>query len=1197
MSMSERYSDEETSQVFANNNVGQHSSSDGRGSGTNTGSSSELDEKAAAQKLAEKKVTKSILLSKLFLVVTILLSAAGIALFTYFYTSSLETSKFETQFEEDAQEIIRISESNVEKAFATLEDFSRTITSLSSVGGVNESFPLLTIPDFEIRARDFSDVVGASWVGFVPAVTNETRAAYELYAYQNQGWIQDMYDAAGTNETAEPIIGPIYKYVADANSSTGIGFAVEDDTPLSYPLWQMYPPFEIFGLKTNLWVGFNLLSSVDYTGAIADATTNRKSVLADLSHDNIFGRATTEGIVASPESFVLQPVFSANDDEDADIVGFLLVFLPWDIFFTNILSDEERKVVVLVESSCGGSGDFEVIGSEVTTLPPFVVPANVTEGEGEELREAYHSIHINDEIHAQSEFAEFLRCQGDGCSELGCDFVLHIFPAPDNDDAFYSTLPLYMTLAVLVLFAFTSLVFLLYDFYVQRRNNKVIETAFRTNAIVAKLFPTQIHDRLFGMHEDKSPPLKGGGMMGRSSITQSSKFKLNSFLSSTAMNPTNPTDSTSFTQERGSLADFFPAATVMFGDVKGFSAWASVRSPTDVFTLLETIYGAFDKLAKKRKILKVESIKDSYLAVCGVPTPREDHAIIMARFAQECNSEMNRLVRFLEKMLGPDTSSLSMRFGLHSGPVTAGVLRGAKARFQLFGDTVNTAARMESTGEAGRIHVSEETAKLLEVRGKGRWLTPRATSIVAKGKGTLQTYWVNRRSGDGSVISGSNKGESQNLAKDLTVANGGSAWLKLDPKLQRIVDWNTELLLKLLKQIVARRRSTKQDAKVTPATSIKRLEGATVIDEVTETVKLPKFKACSKTLVSPDEIEFDDAVENQLEDFISKIALMYRKNPFHNYEHASHVTMSVNKMLSRIVAPEIEQQAEVKEYEAKLHDNTYGITSDPLTQFAVVFSALIHDADHPGVPNSTMVHEAGPLALRYHNKSVAEQNSVDLAWNLLMKEDYKDLRSCIYTTQAELERFRQWVVTAVMSTDIVDKDLKKLRNARWDLAFSEDKDTSTSSTALDLNRKATIVVEHIIQASDISHTMQHWHVYLKWNEKFFNEMYNAYLDGRSDKDPASFWYEGEIGFFDFYIIPLAKKLKDCGVFGVSSDEYLDYALANRREWAVRGKEVVKGYIARHAEQQSAAEPAQRPVSVLNKSVLFDDIPITNEIEC
>ena len=76
------------------------------------------------------------------------------------------------------------------------------------------------------------------------------------------------------------------------------------------------------------------------------------------------------------------------------------------------------------------------------------------------------------------------------------------------------------------------------------------------------------------------------------------------------------------------------------------------------------------------------------------------------------------------------------------------------------------------------------------------------------------------------------------------------------------------------------------------------------------------------------------------------------------------------------------------------------------------------------------------------------------------------------------------------------------------------------------------------------------------NERLFREMYKAYKEGRADKDPSEFWYEGEIGFFDFYIIPLAKKLKDCGVFGKSSDEYLNYALNNREEWKARGRDVV-----------------------------------------
>ena len=83
------------------------------------------------------------------------------------------------------------------------------------------------------------------------------------------------------------------------------------------------------------------------------------------------------------------------------------------------------------------------------------------------------------------------------------------------------------------------------------------------------------------------------------------------------------------------------------------------------------------------------------------------------------------------------------------------------------------------------------------------------------------------------------------------------------------------------------------------------------------------------------------------------------------------------------------------------------MTSDPITQFAIVLSALIHDVDHPGVPNATLVKEGTELAAHYKNKSVAEQHSVDLAWDLLMSDKYKDLCGCIYKTQAELERLRQ----------------------------------------------------------------------------------------------------------------------------------------------------------------------------------------------
>ena len=86
--------------------------------------------------------------------------------------------------------------------------------------------------------------------------------------------------------------------------------------------------------------------------------------------------------------------------------------------------------------------------------------------------------------------------------------------------------------------------------------------------------------------------------------------------------------------------------------------------------------------------------------------------------------------------------------------------------------------------------------------------------------------------------------------------------------------------------------------------------------------------------------------------------------------------------------------------------------------------------------------------------------------------------------------------------------MKQLRNTRWEKAFAvPDRSENPRDTT---NRKATIVIEHLIQASDVAHTMQHWHIYRKWNECLFEEMYKAFREGRSDKDPKDFWYKGEI---------------------------------------------------------------------------------------
>lgn len=283
--------------------------------------------------------------------------------------------------------------------------------------------------------------------------------------------------------------------------------------------------------------------------------------------------------------------------------------------------------------------------------------------------------------------------------------------------------------------------------------------------------------------------------------------------------------------------------------------------------------------------------------------------------------------------------------------------------------------------------------------------------------------------------------------------------------------------------------------------------------------------------------------------------------------------MSVSKLLTRIVAPDaiMLQEEEGATLAASLHDHTYGITSDPLTQFACVLSALIHDTDHCGVSNVQLIKEGSTVARFFKEKSVAEQNSICVAWEKLMDPNFAELRKAIYAEPSELDRFRQLVVNNVLATDLFDKELQALRKKRWDMAFQRLGDNSNAVD--DVNRKATVVMEHLIQASDVAHTMQHWHIYQKWNERLFAEMMTAFKDGRMDSDPSLTWFEGELGFFDDYVIPLANKLKECGVFGVSSDEYLNYAMENRREWANKGEEVIQRYISKY--QAEVAENAEK----------------------
>jgi hypothetical protein len=248
----------------------------------------------------------------------------------------------------------------------------------------------------------------------------------------------------------------------------------------------------------------------------------------------------------------------------------------------------------------------------------------------------------------------------------------------------------------------------------------------------------------------------------------------------------------------------------------------------------------------------------------------------------------------------------------------------------------------------------------------------------------------------------------------------------------------------------------------------------------------------------------------------------------HNFEHASHVAMSTNKMLSSL-------------------SNNYGVETDPLTQLACFVAALVHDVGHVGVPNGVLAAGDPSLAASYGHKSIAEQHSVSITWETLFLDEFAPLRALLFTSESEMRHFRQLLVNSLMGTDIFDETLRAGRQARWSRAFGESGPGASGASCPD--RRATVVLEHLIQASDVSHTMQHWHVFRKWNERLYCETHDAY----------------RLAFFDNYVIPLAHKMRDCN-FGAASDECLNYAKANRNEWSVKGRDLVAAMHKKMAER-------------------------------
>jgi class 3 adenylate cyclase len=184
-------------------------------------------------------------------------------------------------------------------------------------------------------------------------------------------------------------------------------------------------------------------------------------------------------------------------------------------------------------------------------------------------------------------------------------------------------------------------------------------------------------------------------------------------------------------EDNAVIANHYESATVMFSDIVGFTAMSEHVSPTELVNYLNRMFSAFDDLAERHGLEKIKTIGDAYMVAGGFPELRDGHAKDVSAMALDMLDVVARCQMEAEQ-------PVDIRIGIHTGPAVAGVIGIKKFAYDVWGDTVNTASRMESSGLPGRIHLSEQAAALLrddfEVEERGM--------VEIKGKGCMKTYWL-----------------------------------------------------------------------------------------------------------------------------------------------------------------------------------------------------------------------------------------------------------------------------------------------------------------------------------------------------------------------------------------------------------------------------------------------------------------------
>jgi hypothetical protein len=505
-------------------------------------SSEEVSSKSGESEHLAKRETVAVNRSKLLVYLVLLVAAVAVGVGAYFYVKREETDDFEEKFKGYSKELLEGAERNAKDIFGELFAVSRALTSfMLSVEA--SPWPNATLPQFDIRTTPaFESFSGPELFFFAPIVTRKQKKAWEEYAWEHQGWIEDDLHYRGLKDSVHP--GQITKRIYP--------FFSEDEYDLRrietyVPLWQVAP------VPTNASIlMMDLYSHPSFRRMIDDALDVRHMLLSEVVDysfltENIQTLDQNRERDSHPRSYGLQPVYDGFE-ADSNIVGFLFAIIPWNSYFVNLLSADAKGLLVEIQDTCDSKFTYKVTGPNAEYLGPDFL----------HVRKFRY-------LEKKVEFAEFARFDGVKANDYvtHCSYTVTAYPTDEFKATYTTTDPVIFPVVLMAVFIFTALVFILYDCMVQRRQDMVMATATRTQTLVSSLFPKAVQDRILD-DAQKAVDEEQKSKTWKSFAGLAPKTKIKNFLQGEDV----PTPG-ELLQRGRPIADLFPSASVLFADLVG----------------------------------------------------------------------------------------------------------------------------------------------------------------------------------------------------------------------------------------------------------------------------------------------------------------------------------------------------------------------------------------------------------------------------------------------------------------------------------------------------------------------------------------------------------------------------------------------------------------------------------------------------